>query len=137
MTTQVAGIIGSSRAHLAAVRETYWEHMRFALAVGSMLGAAGLACMLHALIPALCRDTASRTIAGLHRVLTERTALDEAMAEAAEAVAFALLLSMSTAIAAVFWLVGAAALVAIPMTLLALALPAAFLVANPDLKREA
>ena len=59
------------------------------------------------------------------------------MAEAAEAVAFALLLAMSTAIAAVFWLVGATALVAIPMTLLALALPAAFLVANPDLKREA
>ena len=137
MTVSSPGLIGSSRTHLAQVGETYWEHRAFALAVGSMLVAAGLACMLHALIPAVCRDTASRTIGCLHRVVEDRTALDDAIAEAAEAVAFAMLLSMSLAVAMMFWIVGAKALVAVAMTLLALALPAAFLVSNPDLKSEA
>jgi uncharacterized protein DUF6356 len=137
MTVSSPGLIGTSRAHLAQVGETYWEHMAFALAVGSMLAAAGLACMLHALLPAVCRDTASGTIGCLHRVVEDRTTLDDATAEAAEAVAFAMLLSMSLAVAMMFWIVGAQALVAVAMTLLAMALPAAFLVSNPDLKSEA
>jgi hypothetical protein len=60
--------------HPRAVGETYWAHQRVALGfAGALLGAA-LACLLHALVPALCRTTASRMIERLHRrMVSERT----------------------------------------------------------------
>jgi len=126
-------VIGASRAHLSQVRESYGEHLRFAFGVGAMMVAAGLACCLHALVPAVCRDTGSRTIRCLGRLLDDRSALEAAAAETADAVAFALLFFMSLAIAVLFWALGASAVVAVPISLLALALPAAALAANPDL----
>ena len=52
--------------HPASVGETYAQHMQhaggFALA---MLGG-GLACLLHAVFPFLCRRTASAVISRLH-----------------------------------------------------------------------
>lgn len=126
-------MIAASRRHLSGVGESYGAHFRFAFGVGAMLLAAGAACLIHAILPAVCRDTASRTIRSLARILDDRDALATGVAETAEAVGFALLLALAAAVALGFWLLGAQAVVAVPIALLALALPAAALVANPDL----
>ena len=130
----MANLVTQSRTHLIQAAETYWQHMRFAGAVGAMLVAAGLACLLHALVPGICRDTASRTIASLHQVIGDRSTLPQAFAANGEAIAFAFLFSLSAGAAAIFWIAGAGALLAIPISLLALAMPAAMLATNPDLR---
>jgi hypothetical protein len=48
--------------HPATVGETYGEHFAFAFGVGSRMVHGGLACMLHAVFPELCKTTGSRTI---------------------------------------------------------------------------
>ena len=127
-------LVAASRSHLAGVGEAYFEHMRFAFGVGAMMVSAGIACMLHALIPGLCQDTASRTLAQLTRSVEDREALGEALAETAEAIGFAMLLSMGVSFTAALWLLGADAAIAVPITLLSLAFPAAVLAANPNLR---
>lgn len=120
-------MLAGSRAHLREVGEAYFEHMRFAARVGAMMVAAGLACMLHALVPALCTRTASRTIERLHRILQERGALERDGA-GEEAAAFARLAALSLAAAAAPWVAGAHPAFAAPLALLALAFPLAFIV---------
>lgn len=127
-------LVAASRSHLAGASEAYFEHMRFAFGVGTMMVSAGIACMLHALVPGLCQDTASRTLAQLGRAVQDRDALGEALAETAEAIGFAMLLSMGVGFTAILWLLGADAAVAVPITLLSLAFPAAVLAANPNLQ---
>lgn len=130
----MANLITHSRTHLAQASETYWQHMRFAGTVGAMLVAAGLACCLHAFIPGVCRDTASRTIESLHHLIRDRSALPKTVAANGEAIAFAFLFSLSAGAAASFWIAGAGALLALPISLLALAMPVAMLATNPDLR---
>lgn len=48
--------------HPATVNETYFEHMRFAFSFAFWLGAAAVAALVHAFIPALCETTASRIL---------------------------------------------------------------------------
>jgi hypothetical protein len=48
--------------HPATVGETYGEHFAFAIGVGSRMVYGGLACMVHAVLPELCKTTGSRTI---------------------------------------------------------------------------
>ncbi|MDU8913467.1 DUF6356 family protein [Aestuariicoccus sp. MJ-SS9] len=48
--------------HPATVGESYFEHMRFALSFAFWLVVAGLAALVHAVIPALCETTASRIL---------------------------------------------------------------------------
>jgi hypothetical protein len=48
--------------HPATVNETYFQHMRFAFSFAFWLGAAALAALVHAFIPALCETTASRIL---------------------------------------------------------------------------
>ena len=55
----------SSRTHLQEAGETYRQHMRFAATVALMALGAGLACLIHAVVPALCRNTCSATIGEL------------------------------------------------------------------------
>jgi hypothetical protein len=54
-----------SKDHLQAAGETYFEHMRFALVVGLVTAGAALACIIHAIVPALCERTCSRTLGQL------------------------------------------------------------------------
>jgi hypothetical protein len=61
-------------AHPKAVGESYFGHQRMALTVCFALLGAALAALVHALIPALCERTASRTILALHQRITARTA---------------------------------------------------------------
>ncbi len=48
--------------HPHAVDESYAEHGAVAAGYGLALIGAGLACMVHALVPALFETTASRTV---------------------------------------------------------------------------
>jgi hypothetical protein len=129
-------LLNSSRSHLSSAGETYVQHLRFAAAVGSMLVAAGLACLVHAVVPGLCRDTASRTIACLQGAIADRSLLADAQRQTIEAVAFSFLVGMAVVLGAVFSTAGAEALPSLAVTLLALALPVTLLVTNPDLKPE-
>jgi len=52
-------------AHPATVDETYFQHMRFALGFCFWLIVAGLAALVHAIVPALCETTASRILGKL------------------------------------------------------------------------
>ncbi len=67
-------MIRSSKHHLADVGETYSEHLVTALGFSAKLVKAGAACALHAIVPALCARTASRSIAELHSRLAMRAA---------------------------------------------------------------
>ena len=53
--------------HPRSVGESYPEHARQATRFGLRLLGSGLACLVHALIPALCRTTGSDSIERLHR----------------------------------------------------------------------
>src|SRR5258708_5719895 len=46
--------------HPASVGETYGEHFVFAVGVGGRMVIGGLACMLPAFVPELCKTTRSR-----------------------------------------------------------------------------
>ena len=48
--------------HPSSVEETYLEHMWFAVCFASLLFAAGAAALVHAIIPGLCKTTASDLI---------------------------------------------------------------------------
>ncbi len=58
--------------HPATVNETYFQHMRFAFSFAFWLGAAALAALVHAVIPALCETTASRILKRLHARIESR-----------------------------------------------------------------
>ena len=67
--------------HPRSVGETYGEHFCVALQFSVSLLWASLACGLHALIPALCKTSASRAVAQLHyRMVTHRTPRGESVA---------------------------------------------------------
>ena len=58
--------------HPAAVNETYFGHMRFAFSFAFWLGAAAMAALVHAFIPALCETTTSRILKRLHARIESR-----------------------------------------------------------------
>ena len=51
--------------HPAAVGETYVEHFGVALGFARCLGRASAAALVHAVVPSLCKTTASDCILGL------------------------------------------------------------------------
>ena len=52
--------------HPHSLNETYCQHQRRALHFGSSMIGAGVACIIHALVPALFVRTASMTVRSLH-----------------------------------------------------------------------
>jgi len=56
--------------HPASVGESYGEHAIFAASVGWTMFVGSLACFVHALVPALCQTTGSRTIKSLYERVT-------------------------------------------------------------------
>jgi hypothetical protein len=61
--------------HPQSVGESYLEHQRMAFSFAGPLLLAGLACLLHAVIPGLCERTASSRIEMLHaRMVSGRRA---------------------------------------------------------------
>jgi len=126
-------MIAASRAHLNAANETYFEHMRFATTVGAMAVAAGLACLIHALVPALCTRTCSVTIGRLRTLFEDRHTLPLITAQTSGAITFVGLLAFSAVIAFVQIAYGQP-MISIPLALLTLAIPATFLLSNPELE---
>ena len=51
--------------HPATVGESYFGHMAFALRFAGLLSLAAGAALVHALLPFLCKTTASRIVQGL------------------------------------------------------------------------
>jgi hypothetical protein len=72
--------------HPHEMGETYWQHQRFAFGFAFSLFAAGAACALHAVVPALCKRTGSRAIETLHARLTAARRLHAAPSPSAQAV---------------------------------------------------
>ncbi|SFJ10702.1 DUF6356 family protein [Jannaschia pohangensis] len=70
--TQIAQFIRGFHDHPASVDETYFGHMRFAFGFAGLLFAAGLAALIHALIPPLFETTASRLIRKMHARIEAR-----------------------------------------------------------------
>jgi hypothetical protein len=64
--------------HPRALGETYWQHQRRALQFGTSMVSAGLACLLHALIPAIFVRTASSTVVRLHEQMHAARRLGQA-----------------------------------------------------------
>ena len=60
--------------HPASVEETYLEHMAFALGFAGLLFLAGGAALVHALVPGLCKSTASGLIRKMHARIDHRGA---------------------------------------------------------------
>ena len=52
--------------HPASVDETYFEHLATALSFGAQMLAAGLACLVHAVLPFAFTKTGSAAIGRLH-----------------------------------------------------------------------
>ena len=126
-------MIQASKSHLASAGESYFEHWRFATTVGLMAMAAGIACLIHALVPALCTRTASRTINLLSELFADRDRLNEIEARSTEAMAFVMLIGLATLIVAPLWLLDAPFALRIAYTLLAFALPLTLLLTNWEL----
>jgi hypothetical protein len=65
--------------HPASVGESYLEHLGRATAFGLRMMCAGLACLLHGLLPFLFQRTGSRAISELHeRMVTHRRVAPQA-----------------------------------------------------------
>lgn len=127
-------MIKTSRAHLAAAGETYLQHLRFAAAVGLMAVGAGLACLIHALVPAFCQRTCSTTVALLHELFADRSRLPSIAERGSGTAIFTSLLALALAVGLLPILAGAPAGLGLGMLALALALPAAFLASNSELE---
>ena len=126
-------MIGQSRAHLREAGEGYWQHFRFATTFGLLALAAGIAALLHALVPAMCTHTASRIVRHLGQLIEDRSKIDAIESEAVEARAFVMLLILATAVVAPLWLIGAPMALKLAYTVLAYALPAMLMISNPEL----
>jgi hypothetical protein len=126
-------MIHQSRAHLEATDESYWQHFRFATTFGLLAMAAGFAALIHALIPGICTSTASRIVRHLGQLIDDRSKIDAIENEAVEARAFVLMLILATAVVAPLWMLGAPTALRAIYTVLAYALPATLLIANPEL----
>jgi len=66
--------------HPRDIGETYAEHAGHATYIGFRMLGAGVACLIHALLPGLCVRTASEAVEDIQSLMTKRTAevhLDE------------------------------------------------------------
>jgi hypothetical protein len=126
-------MIRQSREHLRAADEGYWQHFRFATTFGLLATAAGIAAVIHAIIPGICTSTASRIVRHLGQLIEDRSKIDAIESEAVEARAFVLLLMLAAAVVAPLWILDAPTTLRIAYTVLAFALPATLMVSNPEL----
>jgi len=61
-------------AHPRTVGESYLEHSAFALRIAARLLLAGMAALVHAIVPCLCETTASRIILAMNADIVARRA---------------------------------------------------------------
>jgi hypothetical protein len=123
-----------SKDHLQAAGETYFEHMRFALVVGLVTAGAALACIIHAIVPALCERTCSRTLGQLSWLFADRRRLRNFEQQASGVFTFVALILLAAATASVPAAIGGGKGLIVTMALLAFAIPFTFLSTNPELE---
>ena len=123
-----------SRNHLETAGETYFEHMRFALVVGFVTAGAALACIIHAIVPALCERTCSRTLGQLSWLFADRRRLREFEREASGVFTFVALILLAGATATVPAATGGGNGLIATLALLAFAIPFTFLSTNTELE---
>ena len=58
--------------HLCDVDMSYFEHMKFALSVSTCLLSASVLCTVHAFIPFILTDAASKRVDYIHSTLKSR-----------------------------------------------------------------
>lgn len=127
-------MIEQSRAHLREAGETYAEHLAFAFTVGLMAVGAGLACLIHALVPALCRQTCSATVRELYRLFENRGELEQVRGQASGPMVFAGLVSLSAFASAPLVIAARGDWWSWVIAALSFAIPAVFLSTNPQLE---
>jgi Family of unknown function (DUF6356) len=72
--------------HPESVGESYWQHLAAAMSFGLRMLWGGVLCLVHAVIPGLCRTRGSEMICELHeRMVTNRRRLAESGATVMEA----------------------------------------------------
>ncbi|WP_205478850.1 DUF6356 family protein [Sphingomonas arenae] len=125
--------LSESQLHLEQAGEGYFQHLRFAVLVGLMLIGAGLACVVHALVPALCTTTASRMVDRLTRLFGDRSQVQQAARESSGALTLVLLVALATPVVAAMSLLSMHAAFAAPIVCLTLGVPIAYLWTNPGL----
>lgn len=59
--------------HPRDIGETYTEHASHALTIGGKMLYSGVACLVHALVPGLFVQTASRTVEDIQALMDSRT----------------------------------------------------------------
>jgi hypothetical protein len=67
-------MIKASRTHLADVGESYFEHLLAASRIALLMIRAGIACGVHAIVPAICTTTASRCLGEVQDLFESRHA---------------------------------------------------------------
>jgi hypothetical protein len=65
-------MLGHCRKHLEDAKESYAEHLLFALCFGGRMIAGGLAVVIHAIFPAVFETTGSRILCSLYDELQAR-----------------------------------------------------------------
>ncbi len=126
-------MLSKSREHLSSAGETYFQHAAFAASVGLMAVGAGLACLIHALVPALCQRTCSTTVSLLQELFADRSRLPDVTEQASGAMTFVALLALAGFSACLMLVLGAGSGFAALVFALALLLPVTFLATNSEL----
>ncbi len=127
-------LLGASREHLSQAREGYLQHFAFALLVSILLLSAALACLIHALVPGLCRTSASRIVRLLTELFRDREQLRSTARNGSGALVLTALLLLSVPPLLLLMLRGGGNVLMIPIGLLCLAVPVTYLRTNPDLE---
>ena len=60
-------------SHLREIDESYAEHAGHALYIGTRMIGAGIACLVHAVVPGLFVRTASHVVQDIQALMTKRT----------------------------------------------------------------
>ncbi|HEX2886602.1 DUF6356 family protein [Vineibacter terrae] len=70
-------LFGAFVDHPASVGESYGQHMGMAFSFGGRMILAGIACLLHGLLPFLFVTTGSAMIRGLHQEMVTHRRRDQ------------------------------------------------------------
>lgn len=62
------------RDHPQSLGMSWWEHGVGAMVIGARMVGAGIACMVHAVVPAFFTETAGKTVMSLHDHMVKRKA---------------------------------------------------------------
>jgi len=126
-------LFSASREHLQQAREGYLQHLAFALLVSALLLSAALACLIHALVPGVCRTSASRIVSLLTELFRDRERLRPTARSGSGALVLTALLLLSVP-PLLLMLRGGGNVLMIPLGLLCLGVPVTYLRTNPDLE---